>query len=88
MLRRRIRTDAAAVIVVTAAATGVGFSSHLADVKSETPTHKITVSGCVRCHEDDKTIRAMQSKSGDSRFSYAILAKEAGIVCPVSSNPK
>ena len=88
MLRRKIRWTTAVPLITVAAAGAVGFSNHLADVKTTKKTVVYTEYECVRCHQNDASIKAMQDKAGGTTRWSSYLSKDAGTKCPVPKKAK
>jgi len=89
MLKKKIGFGTALPLLVIAAVAAFGFSDHLATVKTTTPTVVWTEENCVHCHTNDKAIRAMQSKAGNTKKWSSFLSPEARAAasCPVSPKP-
>jgi hypothetical protein len=90
MLKTKIRLSIALPLLIVVAVAAVGFSDHMATVKTTKPDVIWTEQACIKCHTNDKTIRAMQDKAGDTKKWSTFLSPEAKAAgkCPVPKATK
>jgi len=81
MLRRTVRPQIAAPILLAVAAIGFIVANQAATAATQTPKTVWGDQQCLQCHRDTSTIKKMQEKKADTQFckaAYSQLLKEQG----------